>query len=171
MLFGIIGTGDRGTWEAYILKVTPGIDVVACCDILPDHLEDGLKEAVSGARGYKDYRNLLEDKNIDAVLIATPQNLHYQMVIDALAAGKDIICEKTMTFNTEEAMKLSRAVKQSDRVFQVGYQWQSSPLFQKIRKMVQDGECGQVTHIRCNYNRNTNWRRKVSDPSLERSDG
>jgi len=165
---GIIGTGDRGAWEAYILKVTPGIDVVACCDILPDHLEDGLKEAVSGAKGYKDYRKLLEDKSIDTVLIATPQNLHYQMALDALAAGKDIICEKTMTYNTEEAMNLSKAVKKSDRVFQVGYQWQSSPLFRKIRKMVQDGECGQVTHIRCNYNRNGDWRRKVSDPGLER---
>lgn len=51
---GIIGTGDRGEWEAYILKETPGIDVVACCDILPKHLENGLKQAVDGAREYKD---------------------------------------------------------------------------------------------------------------------
>ncbi len=165
---GIIGTGDRGEWEAYILKVTPGIEVVACCDILPKHLENGLKEAEPGAKGYDDYRKLLEDKNIDAVLIATPQHLHYQMALDALAAGKDIICEKTMTLNTEEALKLSQAVKQSDRVFQVGYQWQSSPLFKKIHEMVKDGECGQITHIRCNYNRNTNWRSKLDDPSLER---
>ena len=142
--------------------------MVACCDTLPSHLENGLKEAVKGAKGYSDYRKLLEDKNIDAVLIATPQHLHYQMAIDALAAGKDIICEKTMTLNTEDALKLSTAVKQSDRVFQVGYQWQSSPLFKHIREMVQDGECGQITHIRCNYNRNTNWRTKLDDPSLER---
>jgi predicted dehydrogenase len=165
---GIIGTGDRGEWEAYILKVTPGIDVVACCDILPKHLENGLKEAVKGAKGYSYYRKLLEDKDIDAVLIATLQHLHYQMALDALAAGKDIICEKTMTLNTEEALKLSQAVKQSDRVFQVAYQWQSSPLFKRIHEMVQGGECGQITHIRCNYNRNTDWRKKLDDPSLER---
>ena len=165
---GVIGTGDRGEWECYILKETPGIDVVACCDILPKHLANGLKEAMPGAKGYDDYLKLLEDKNIDAVLIATPQHLHYQMVLDALDAGKDIICEKTMTLNTEEALGLSKAVKNSDRVFQVGYQWQSSPLFKKIHEMVRDGDCGQITHIRCNYNRNTNWRTKVDDPKLER---
>jgi predicted dehydrogenase len=81
---GIIGTGDRGAWESYILSKTPGIDVIACCDIIPKHLQDGLEEAVKGAKGYKDYQKLLADDNIDAVLIATPQHLHYQMVLDAM---------------------------------------------------------------------------------------
>lgn len=165
---GVIGTGDRGEWECYILKETPGIDVVACCDIIPSHLERGLGEAVKGAKGYTDYRKLLEQKDIDAVLIATPQHLHYQMAVDAIKAGKHIICEKTLTLNTEDALSLSKIVKKSDKVFQVGYQWQSSPLFNKIHKMVQDGECGQITHIRCNYNRNTNWRTEVDDPKMER---
>ena len=165
---GAIGTGDRGEWECYILKETPGIDVVACCDIYPKHLERGLKEAVKGARGYDNYKDLLDQKDIDAVLIATPQHLHYQMALDALAAGKHIICEKTMTLNTKEALELSKAVKKTDRVFQVGYQWQSSPLFQQIHQMVIDGDCGQITHIRCNYNRNTDWRTKLDDPKLER---
>jgi len=165
---GVIGTGDRGEWECYILKETPGIDVVACCDILPKHLEKGLKEAVKGAKGYENYKELLEQKDIDAVLIATPQHLHYQMVLDTLDTGKHIICEKTMTLNTEEALSLSKAVKKSKSVFQVGYQWQSSPLFNKIHEMVTDGECGQITHIRCNYNRNTDWRTKLDDPKLER---
>jgi predicted dehydrogenase len=165
---GVIGTGDRGEWECYILKETPGIDVVACCDIYPKHLEKGLKEASKGAKGYENYIELLDQKDIDAVLIATPQHLHYQMVLDALDAGKHIICEKTMTSNTEQALKLSQAVKNTDRVFQVGYQWQSSPLFNQIHQMVKDGDCGQVTHIRCNYNRNTDWRTKLDDPKLER---
>jgi predicted dehydrogenase len=165
---GVIGTGDRGEWECYILKDTPGIDVVACCDILPKHLDNGLKQSVKGAKGYEDYRKLLEDKDIDAVLIATPQHLHHRMVLDSLEAHKDIICEKTMTLNTEEALSLSKAVKSSKKTFQVGYQWQSSPLFNKIHQMVQDGDCGQVTHVRCNYNRNTDWRTKLDDPKLER---
>ena len=165
---GVVGTGDRGEWECYILKETPGIDVVACCDILPKHLENGLKQAVKGAKGYENYKELLEQKDIDAVLIATPQHLHYQMVLDTLDAGKHIICEKTMTSNTEQALLLSKAVKDTKYVFQVGYQWQSSPLFNKIHQMVNDGDCGQITHIRCNYNRNTDWRTKVEDPKLER---
>ena len=165
---GIIGTGDRGAWESYILKQTPGIDVVACCDILPGHLQDGLKHAVKGAAGYSDYRKLLEHKNLDAVLIATPQYLHHDMVLDTLDADKHIICEKTLTMNIAEALSLSRAVKQSDKVFQVAYQWQSSPLFNRIHEMVQNGVCGQIIHIRCNYNRNGDWRVKVNDPNLER---
>ena len=165
---GIIGTGDRGAWESYILKRTPGIDVVACCDILPDHLQDGLQHAVEGAAGYDDYRKLLEHKNLDAVLIATPQHLHHGMALDCLDAGVHIICEKTMTLTIAEALSLSRAVKQSDKVFQVAYQWQSSPLFNRIHTMVQNGACGQITHIRCNYNRNGDWRVPVDDPQLER---
>jgi predicted dehydrogenase len=164
----VIGTGDRGEWECYILKETPGIDVVACCDIIPKHLQNGLSEAGKEAKGYTDYRKLLEQEDIDAVLIATPQHLHYQMAIDAIEAGKHVICEKTLTLNTEDALALSRIVKKSNLVFQVGYQWQSSPLFNHICQMVQDGDCGQITHIRCNYNRNTDWRTKLDDPKMER---
>jgi predicted dehydrogenase len=165
---GVIGTGDRGEWECYILKETPGIDVVACCDIIPKHLEMGLSQAVDNAKGYTDYRKLLEQKDINAVLIATPQNLHYKMAIDAIKANKHVICEKTMTLNLEDALALSNVVKNSKLVFQVGYQWQSSPLFNRVHQMVQDGDCGQITHIRCNYNRNTDWRSKVDDPKMER---
>ena len=165
---GVIGTGDRGEWECYILKETPGIDVVACCDIIPSHLERGLGEAVKGAKGYTDYRKLIEQKDIDAVLIATPQHLHYEMAVEAIKAGKHIICEKTLTLNIEDALSLSKLVKNSNVVFQVGYQWQSSPLFNRVIQMVQDGDCGKITHIRCNYNRNTDWRTKLDDPKMER---
>ena len=165
---GVIGTGDRGEWECYILKETAGVDVVACCDIYPKHLEKGLKQAAKGAKGYENYKELLDQKDIDAVLIATPQHLHYQMALDALDAGKHIICQKTMTLNTEQALKLSQEVKKSNYVFQVAYQWQSSPLFNHIYQMVSDGDCGEVTHIRCNYNRNRDWRLKLDDPKLER---
>ena len=165
---GVIGTGDRGAWEVEILKETPGIEVAACCDIYPPHLANGLQAAGKKAKGYEDYRKLLENKDLDAVLICTPQHLHYQMALDALAAGKHIICQKTMTLNTDEALALSQAVKQSKSVFQVAYQWMSSPLYFKVREMVRNGDCGQITHIRCNYNRNTDWRTPVPDPKFER---
>lgn len=168
ILMGVIGAGDRGAWETEIMRDTPGIKVVACCDIYPPHLANGLKYAEKGAKGYEDYRKLLENKDLDAVLICTPQYLHYQMALDTLKTGKHIICQKTMTMNAEEALSLSKAVKQSKSVFQVAYQWQSSPLFQKVGEMIRNGDCGQVTHIRCNYNRNTNWRVAVEDPQYER---
>jgi predicted dehydrogenase len=165
---GVIGTGDRGAWEVYIFKHTPSTKVVACCDILPKHLQNGLESADKNARGYDDYHKLLEDKNVDAVLICTPQHLHYQMALDTLATGKDIICQKTMTLNIKEALELSRAVKNSQYVFQVAYQWMNSPLYREVRRRIQAGDCGQITHIRCNYNRNGNWRVPLDDPKLER---
>jgi predicted dehydrogenase len=168
ILMGVIGTGDRGAWEAEIMKGTPGIKVAACCDIYPPHLANGLKYAEKGAKSYDDYRRLLENKDLDAVLICTPQYLHYRMVLDTLATGKHIICQKTMTMNAEEALSLSQAVKRAKGAFQVAYQWKSSPLFNKVCQMINDGACGQLTHIRCNYNRNTNWRVAVPDPKFER---
>jgi predicted dehydrogenase len=165
---GVIGTGDRGAWEVYILKQTPGTKVVACCDILPKHLQDGLEHAAKNAKGYSEYRKLLDDPDVEAVLIATPQHLHYPMALDCLTAGKDIICQKTMTLNIREALELSTAVKNSKTVFQVAYQWQSSPLFREVRRMIKEGKCGRITHIRCTYNRNGDWRVKVDDPQHER---
>jgi predicted dehydrogenase len=150
------------------MKDTPGIKVVACCDIYPPHLANALKYAEKGAKGYQDYTKLLENEDLDAVLICTPQYLHYRMALDTLETGKHIVCQKTMTMNAEEALSLSKAVKQSQSVFQVAYQWQSSPLFQKVRNMIRNGDCGQITHIRCNYNRNGDWRTPVDDPKYER---
>jgi predicted dehydrogenase len=165
---GVIGTGDRGAWLVYIIKNIPTLRVTACCDVLPAHLQDGLKEAAPGAKGYSDYRLMLEDKNLDAIVIASPLNLHYQMALDALAAGKHVFCEKTMTYSIEQALDLVKKVKQSAKVFQVGYQTRNNPLIQEIREMIQSGYCGRITHIRCNYHRNGDWRQPVPQPDLER---
>lgn len=167
ILMGVIGTGDRGAWEVEIMQHTPGMKVVACCDIYPPHLVNGLQYAEKNAKAYEDYRKMLQNRDLDGILICTPQHLHYQMALDTLATGKHIICQKTMTLNTTEALALSKAVKQSQSVFQVAYQWQSNPLFQKVGEMIRSGDCGQITHIRCNYNRNTNWRTPVDDPKYE----
>ncbi|MEJ2637821.1 MAG: Gfo/Idh/MocA family oxidoreductase [Calditrichia bacterium] len=165
---GIIGTGDRGEWLVYILKTVPDIRVTACCDILPDHLAAGLKQAEPGAASYTDYRKLLENKDLDGVIIATPLHLHFQMAKDALDAGKHVFLEKTMTYSIEQALDLENIAKSSGKIFQVGYQTRSNPLFVEIHEMIQSGYLGQLTHIRCNYHRNGDWRRPVPDPSLER---
>ncbi len=164
---GIIGTGDRGEWIVYLAKSVPDIRITACCDILPSHLENGLKQAIKGAQGYSDYRKLLENKDLDAVIIATPLHLHYQMAVDALDAGKHVFCEKTMTYNIEQAIDLEQKVIGTDLIFQVGYQTRNNPLIQSIRRMIQNEYCGRLTHVRCNYHRNGNWRRPVPDPDLE----
>ena len=165
---GIIGTGDRGEWLAYILKSVPEIRLAACCDILPKHLKNGMKHADAKATAYEDYRDMLDDKNIDAVIVCTPLYLHFQMAMDALSAGKHIFCEKTMTYNIEQALQLTKEVQSTDLTFQVGYQLRCNPLLEEIKEMLDSEVCGEITHIRCNYHRNGNWRRKVDDPKLER---
>jgi len=165
---GVIGTGDRGEWLVYIAQNQPGLQVIACCDILPDHLQAGLKAAAPKAKGYDDYRKLLENKELDAVIIATPLYLHFEMAKDTLAAGKHVFLEKTMTYTIPQALELEKIVTSSDKVFQVGYQSRNHPLYQEIREMISNGYCGEIKHVRCNYHRNGNWRRQVADPKLER---
>jgi len=165
---GVIGTGSRGAYEVALLREIAGVKVVACCDILPGNLQDGLREAGQDAKGYTDYRELLARKDIDAVIIATPLYLHYPMAVAALKAGKHVYCEKTMTYDIEEALDLVKQVNKSELVFQVGYQWRTNPLHREVANVIRKGELGRITHIFAHYHRNGNWRRPVDDPTLEK---
>ncbi len=165
---GVIGTGSRGAYEVALLRGVSGVKVTACCDILPDHLEDGLREAGAGAQGFSDYRELLARRDIDAVIIATPLYLHYPMAAAALKSGKHVYCEKTMTYGIAEAIDLVKLVQKSGLVFQVGYQWRTNPLHKTVVDLIRKGELGKVTHIFANYHRNGSWRRPVSEPALEK---
>src|SRR5688572_19527733 len=84
---GLIGTGARGTGLATLIKDMPAFQLVACCDTIPENLANALKLAAKDAKSYTDYRKLLEDRNVDAVIIATPLYLHYPMAVAALQAG------------------------------------------------------------------------------------
>lgn len=165
---GIIGTGGRGNWLIKLIGKTPGMEITACCDILPFRLEQGLRLSSPGAESYTDYKKLLENKNIDAVIISVPLSEHYQMAVDAIDAGKHVYCEKTMTFTIEEAIKLEKKVNESSLVFQVGYQHRYNPLYQNIYNTISEGYIGEVTHIEAHWNRNGNWRRPVPEAEYER---
>ena len=103
---GVIGTGDRGGGLINIMNQLPQFKVVAVADTLPFRLERGKKLAPKGVKTYKDYKKLLDDKSVDAVIIATPLSTHYQIAVDAFQAGKHIYCEKTMCYQIEEALDL-----------------------------------------------------------------
>lgn len=165
---GVIGTGGRGNWLIKNIQDISGMKVNACCDVLPFRLEEGLSLAEKKAQGYEDYRKLLENKNLDAVIIATPLSMHTHMAKDALASGKHIYLEKTMTYSIDEAIELSELVKKSNLKLQVGYQHRYNPLYHKIHKIIADGNLGDVGHVVATWNRNGDWRRPVPDPSLER---
>lgn len=165
---GIIGCGKRGQGVARIIKDLPGLAIVGCCDTISERLDSMSQYTSVKNKRYKDYRSLLEDKNIDAVFIASPEYLHYQMAIDALDAGKHIYLEKTITYNIDQALDLERKVKQSAAVFQVGHQYRSFPLYQKIKEALDKKWLGDVLHFECQYHRNSDWRYPVTANSTER---
>lgn len=167
---GLIGVGQRGLGLATTLQKIKTLQLVACCDIDDAHLQSGMKLAAPGARSYKDYKALLADKNVEAVIIATPLFLHHPMAKDAISAGKHVYVEKTMTYNIEQALSLARIMKQHPRqVLQVGHQYRYYEMYAKIKKLLAEDMIGTVTHFESQYNRNNNWRRPVEGGRSEKA--
>jgi len=139
----VIGSGGRGRLLTSEFKEI-GVEMAAVCDVYEPNLEAGLKAASSGARGYGDYRKMLEDKTIDVVIVATPDHWHAQMTIDAVEAGKDVYVEKPMAHTIEEGFRVVEATRRTRRVVQVGTQRRSFDLFIEAHKVVQSGALGEV---------------------------
>ncbi len=140
---GLIGAGGRGRLLAAEFKEL-GAEVAAVCDVYEPNLQAGLRTASSGARAHRDYRRLLEDPSLDAVIVATPDHWHAQMVIDAVEAGKDVYVEKPLAHTIEEGFRIIEAVRRTRRVVQVGTQRRSFDLFQEAKGVVDSGKLGPV---------------------------
>jgi predicted dehydrogenase len=116
----------------------------------------GLAQAHNpGVTGHSDYRRLLDSKDIDAVVIATPDHWHAQMTVDAAEAGKDVYVEKGMTRTVEEAEAIVSAVKRNRRVLQLGHQRSSDPVTWKAKKLFESGKTGQVSLVKITRYRNS----------------
>ena len=149
---GLIGSGSRGrSVAAQFIRSYPDVQYVANCDAYATRLEQGT-EQLSGLQkdvkieGYEDYRRILDRKDVDVVHIATPDHWHCQMLIDAMAAGKDVYLEKPLSNTVERAVEALSAYKSSNRVVQFGTQQRSGSHFQEAAKIVQDGQLGKITH-------------------------
>lgn len=165
---GVIGTGSRGGGLIPFINDIPNLNVVACSDIIPFRLEDGLAKVSGKAKGYKDYRKLLERKDIDAVLVATPFSTHGNIALAALDAGKHVFCEKTMVKGYDGIQKIVDGVRKSNNIFQTGHQYHSSKLYKHVVQLIENGKVGNITAFECQWNRNGNWRRTVPDPKWEK---
>ncbi len=168
---GIIGCGDRGVGIMNVIKQLPEqFEINAICDVLDFRLQNALNVYTSkDLKSYKDYREVLDNKAVDAVFIATPLNMHFEIAQNALKAEKHVYLEKTMTYNADQAFELINIKKRYPaKVLQVGHQYRSSPLYYKVKEMIDAGYLGKVTQIDCRWDRNGNWRRSVPNPSLER---
>ena len=130
---GVIGTGDRGKGIIKLLNKLDGFNVIAVCDILSFRLNEayGLIETNKNGKAFKDYRKLLDDKNIDAVVISTPLHSHDQISVDALDADKHVYCEKTLAKGVEATARIVKKSKTSKKIFLTGHQYHSSRMYTK----------------------------------------
>lgn len=163
----IIGPGSRGRHLMSFLNQNPKVKIVALCDIYQPSIDEALK-LVPTAKTYKDYRKLLEDKSIDAVLVATPLNTHYQIVMDAFDVGKHIFCEKSIGYTIEECHRMYSKHRSTGQIFFTGQQRLFDPRYLKAMEMVHAGTFGEINAIRTFWYRNGDWRRPVPSPELER---
>jgi len=152
---GVIGVGDRGTQLAREAIACPGVELAAFADVYTRRLADAAKLA-PGAKTYRDYRQMLDDSSLDAVLIATPQHLHAECFIAAMAAGKHVYQEKAMAFTVDQAKAMRGAYQRAgNRVVQIGHQHCSLGHVTDALNYLANGNLGHVTAIRANMYRNT----------------
>ena len=146
---GCIGLGTRGGDLITSVVAVPGVKVVAVCDVYGPHRQKGIDRSQNpDVKAYVDYRELLADKNVDVVVIGTPDHWHCQMVVDAAKAGKDIYCEKGFSHTMPEAKRMRAAIKKSRVVFQLGHHARQSTAALQAKELIAQGILGPITLVR-----------------------
>jgi len=164
---GIIGPGSRGRLLMSFLLENKKAEMIAICDVYQPSIDAAL-ELTPNAKVYTDYRKLLENKEIDAVIIATPLNTHFEIAMDAFDAGKQVYCEKSTGYSVEECFKMYNKHKETGLIFFAGQQRLFDPRYIKAMEMIHSGMFGEINAIRTFWFRNGDWRREVPSPELER---
>jgi len=148
---GIIGSGGMGRHHMNVLK-KQGVDWIAVCDIYDQNLKEGLKIAGENAKAYHEHEKLLENNDVDAVLIASPEHWHHNHLIDTVRAGFDAYCEKPMCHSIAEGANMVKEVEKSGCIVQIGMQRRSSPIIHKIKNEIFDsGELGNIHVVRASW--------------------
>lgn len=150
-----IGTGGRCRSLMRELKDIPGVRIAAVCDVWDGALERAKEYAHSKALSSKDYREVLDRNDIDAVLIGTPDHWHTPMTIEACQAGKDVYVEKPLTHDLSEGEGVIKAQNEYQRIVQVGMQQRSMPHIQKAKEIIQSGGIGRIHKVHLTWNRNS----------------
>jgi predicted dehydrogenase len=161
---GCIGLGTRGGDLMNAVVHAPNARVTAVCDVYGPHRQKGIERSLNPeAKAYVDYRQLLADPKVDAVVIATPDHWHCPMVLDAVKAGKDIYCEKGFSRTLAEAKLMREALKKSQVVFQLGHQARQATCALQAKELIAQGVLGPITLVRTGRFKSTrpdhpNWR-------------
>ncbi len=148
---GVIGSGSRGPYVASAMALHPACSIVAVCDAFKPNAQKAA-QSLSVTDIYYDYRRVLERKDIDAVLIATPDHWHCPITVDACAAGKDVYVEKPLSNEIEPCLRAVEAANKYSRVVQVGLQQRNMTCFQKAYALLKDGLIGKVPHAALQFN-------------------
>ncbi len=151
---GVIGTGGRGQLLMGLFKQCADCEMTAVCDVYEPRRAQAREKDAPQAREYGDYRQILERKDIDAVVIATPNHWHTRMATEAIAAGKDIYLEKPVTHTLEEGPRLLSAVEGSKQIVQTGTQNRSMPHFFQARDIIANGGLGKVAFVETYFYQN-----------------
>ncbi|HEV2485648.1 MAG TPA: Gfo/Idh/MocA family oxidoreductase [Terracidiphilus sp.] len=153
--FAIVGTGIRGCdLLRSARKVTTGV-CVGAADLYATRHQAGIEAYGADFPTTSDYRTLLDRKDVDAVLVATSDHHHRRVTLDAVAAGKDVYCEKPMSHSVEDGFAMLEGVQANKRIFQAGSQRVSSILYEKAREIFASGRLGDVHQIDAQWNRNS----------------
>lgn len=150
IVMGIIGSGGRGRGVMQ-MHMKEGVKFAAVCDVYEPNLKAGLEMADEGAKSYVDYHQLLEQKDLDAVLIGTAEHNHCVQIIDSVHAGKDVYCEKPMSVSIEEGAKTVQEVRKTKQIVQIGMQRRSAPSVHAAKQVVAEGKLGKVHMCRAQW--------------------
>lgn len=155
------------TLNNWLLQENLNVAITGICDVFDLNAEKGLatakNEVMAGGakqsgikvKRYRTYQELLADENIDAVIIATPDHHHARITTDAVKAGKHVYCEKSIALTEEELHEVYTAVRNSDRVFQLGHQTTQNAVFQQAKEIIKKDVLGKITLVEATTNRNT----------------
>ena len=151
---GFIGYGLIGAQHVFDFKNQPDVDMAAMCEVYEPRLEQGVAACGGHPKQYRDFRKLLDDRDIQAVVVSTPDHWHALLAMMACAAGKDVYVEKPMTLFIEEGRWMVKAARKYNRIVQVGTQQRSGPHYQKGRELLQSGYIGKLIGARMGAYRN-----------------
>jgi predicted dehydrogenase len=143
---GLIGAGGMGTQDTVTALKVPGVKLVAVCDLYNGRLKDAKDRWGADVFTTRSYRELLDRKDIDAVIVATPDHWHQRISIDAMKAGKHVYCEKPMVHSVDEGPAVIAAQKETGRIFQVGSQGVSSLGNEKAKQLLKEGAIGELNY-------------------------
>src|SRR5258707_2453314 len=163
---GCIGLGNRGHQVLDAFLKQPDAEVVAVCDLSQRYMDFAAKKAGTSPRQFKDYRQLLDQKDIDAVVIATPDHWHALQTVYACQAGKDVYVEKPASLCVAEGRQMVEAVRKHQRVCQVGIHRRSVERCREAAELVRNGGLGKVTTARAFHIQNE-WPNGIGNPPDE----